>query len=165
MQRIFLVKIVPKFWKFGFLAASLVLGGLIFIAGCSRGNPVAKGVDRETRVRMNILATLYSDFLDNHRGKPPKDTEAFRGFLESRAADLEFYKKTQNIDGVEALLTSARDGQPFTIVCGKPVEISDSPGNFWAASEQTGVDGIRMAVRLAGGVDLLDAEQFAQEFK
>ena len=146
------------------LTATLVLGGLLSITGCGRGNPVAKGTNRETRVRLNVLATFYIDYLNSHRGRPPADIEAFREFLQSQAEDLKAYKKTHKVDGVEELLTSARDDQPFIIVCGKPIEISHSPGNLWAAYEQTGVDGKRMAVRLQGGVDVLGPEEFTREF-
>jgi hypothetical protein len=150
-------------WKLGF-TASLVFGGLLSITGCGSGNPVATGVDRETRVRLNILATFYDNYLIDHRGKPPKDVASFREFLQTRGEDIRAYKERKLIDSVEELLTSARDDKPFSIVTDKTIEVSDSPGVFWAAYEQEGADGQRMAAQTYSGVNLLDSEAFAREF-
>lgn len=133
--------------------------------GCGRGNPIATGVDRETRIRLNILATFYREYLDSHRGRPPKDVDSIRQHLEAQAETIEAYKQRNLIGGLEELFTSARDDQPFVIMFGKMVELSEMPGAFWIAHEQAGVDGKRMAARLQGGVDVLDANQFAREFE
>lgn len=146
-------------WNLG-LAATLVFAGLLSTAGCGRGNPVAVGTNRETRVRLNVLATFYVEYLNSHRGRPPADLEAFHQFLQPRSENLKRFE----IDSMEELLTSARDGQPFTIVCGKPIAVSHSPDTFWAAYEQDGIDGSRLAVRTYGGEGLLNAEEFDREF-
>jgi len=155
---------VTHCWKLG-LVATLVLGGLLSSAGCGRGNPVATGVDRETRIRLNILATFYKEYLDSHRGKPPKDMDSLRQHLQTQADTIEAYKRRNLIGSLQELLTSARDDQPFVIMFGEKVGLSDMPGAFWIAHEQAGVDGKRMAVRLQGGVDVLDADQFARDFE
>jgi hypothetical protein len=113
---------------------------------------------------LDILATFYKEYLDSHRGIPPKDMESLREYLQTQAETIELYKQRNLIGSLEELLTSARDEQPFVIMFGKLVELSEMPGAVWIAHEQTGVDGKRMASRLQGGVDVLDAEQFAREF-
>ena len=146
-------------WKLG-LSATLVLSGLVFVTGCGRGNPVAKGVERETRIRLIVLANYYGDYISRHRGRPPEDAEAFREFLEAYTEEFKRFE----VESVEELLTSARDGQPFGVVYGKPHPMSQSPDAFWAAHEQEGVDGKKLAVGTYGGEILLDAVAFAREF-
>jgi hypothetical protein len=150
---------VAYFWKLG-LTAIVVLAGLLSVAGCGRGNPVAKGAERETRIRLIVLGRFYVDYMNRHRGIPPADVEAFREFLQPYQEELKRFE----IESVEELLTSARDGQPFSIVCGKSIVVSDSPDSFWAAYEQEGEDGKRLAIRTYGGEALLDAQEFDREF-
>lgn len=107
---------------------------------------------------MYVLSVIYGEYLDSHLGKPPKDIGAFREYLESRADELEWY----NIENLDQLLISPRDGQPLVIVCGKRLAPADSPGTPWAAYEQTGIDGKRMAVQVRGGVYELSADEIDQ---
>lgn len=139
-----------------------LLCALLVITGCGgTKQPSISDINQQTVTVLNVFATFYSKYLSLHHGKPPKDYAAFRKFLESRTDSLEQH----NIKDLEQLFNSPRDAQPFTVVYDKRIAVSDSPGTFWAAYEQTGVDGKRMAVRTYGGVDLLDAEQFAREFQ
>ena len=148
-------------WTICLTAVALLCGSLA-IVGCGGVEPPdASSDDQKTVTLMNTLAVYYNDYLSLYRGRPPKDGATFRKFLKSRADNLKQYE----IEDLEQLFNSPRDGQPFTIIFGKRIAVSDSPGTFWAAYEQTGVDGKRMAVRTYGGVDLLDADQFAQEFQ
>ena len=147
-------------WQIWTVAVAFACLG-VDAAGCARAKRnVATGVDRETRIAMNVLARFYGDYMLQSRGRPPKDVAAFRKYLRSRTDDLE----SLNIDSIDELLTSSRDGEPFVVVCGKIREVSNSRGNIWAAYETNGVDGKRMAVRLRGGVDELSPERFSEEF-
>ena len=145
-------------------AWSLLVAGLILLAGC-RSNNMPTGVDLETRIRLNALADFYKQFLDANRGRPPKDPQAFRAFLDTHSETIELYRERELISSVDEMLTSARDEQPFTIVCGKKIGVWHKPGADWATHEQTGVDRMRLAARVQGGVDVLDEQQFAQEFQ
>ena len=146
--------------KSSWTVVTILCSGLA-ITGCRDGRPpVATGTDRETRIVMNALAVLYGEYMNVHRGRAPKNSDAFRKFLASRTEEL----KQRKIDNLDQLLKSPRDGQPFIVVYGKRIAPTDTPGTVWAAYEQTGIDGIRMAVRVRGGVDLLQPEQFAKEF-
>ena len=66
------------------------------------------------------------------------------------------------VKSVDDLLRSGRDGQPLQVIYGKTVAAPDRPEYPWAAYEQTGVDGTRLAVHTRGGVQELDAAQFSQ---
>lgn len=138
-----------------------ILGILLAVAGCGGGGPPGgKGVDQQTRVAMNKISQFYGEYLGLHRSVPPRDAATFRTFLESRPNEL----KQRRIDDLNQLLKSPRDGQPYTIVCGKRRAPADAPQYPWAAYEQTGVDGKRMAVQVRGGAHELSQEEFAREF-
>jgi hypothetical protein len=109
---------------------------------------------------MNVLSVFYGEYLDSHQGTPPKDSDAFRKYLESRTEDLKLYR----VDSPDQIMTSPRDGQPFTIVCGQRLAPADSPDTPWAAYEQTGVNGKRMAVSVRGGAHEQSADEIARQF-
>ena len=64
------------------------------------------------------------------------------------------------VKAVDELLNSPRDGKPFRIVVGKTVASPDAPDLPWAAYEQTGVDGMRMAANARGGVYEFGPDEF-----
>lgn len=132
---------------------------IVATLGCSSGDPLTSGsTDRQTRVIMNLLSQYYGEYLQSHSGKPPKDANAFREYVESRSEEFQRY----NIQELDQLLISPRDQQPFVIVTGKRVVPSHSPGMPWAAYEQTGLDGVVMAVQVRGGVHDLSAEELGE---
>jgi hypothetical protein len=136
-----------------------ILGGFC-LAGCGGGNPGnLSDRDRETSVILRIVALQYGDYLTSHGGAPPKDQTAFRKYLDARLDDLAAY----NVKSSDEILTSPRDGQPLVIVCGKRIASPDAPESPWAAYEQTGVDGKRMAVSIRGGSYELTPEEFARQ--
>ena len=129
------------------------------MVGCGGRPPVSTDAGRATAHSLNAIAELYGSYLQLHRGRPPTDEAVFREFVEENAETLQLY----DIDSVDQLLTSARDGQPFEIVYGKRIPVNDSPGAMWVAFEQRGIDGGRMAARSYGGVDLLTEAELQQE--
>lgn len=141
------------------LVSSLALVASATWLGCGGGvSPTGGDADFQTRRRMGTVASFYGDFITAN-GAPPKDEAAFRAFLDERSAGL----KRMNISSVDELLTSPRDGQPLVIVYGKKHAPADSPGTPWAAVEQTGVDGKRMAAQVRGSVDELAPDVFEKE--
>lgn len=130
---------------------------VVALAGCGKDvHPSATGVDRDTRIVLNALAECYSTYMQTHRGRPPQDEAAFRKFLQTQQTTLELYE----IESVDALLKSPRDGEPFQVLYGKTIPVGDSGGDQYVAFEQTGIDEFRMAVRSRGGVDLLNRDDF-----
>ena len=145
----------------GFGYAAILTACLMAITGCSQGDPFNSGSnDRKTRIVMNLLSVFYGEYLDSHQGRPPKDNDAFREYLETRTEDLNRY----NLQSIDQLMTSPRDGQPLLIVCGKRLAPVDSPGTPWAAYEQQGIDGVKMAVQVRGGVQDLSADEIDRIF-
>ena len=146
------------------LASALALCTLLMI-GCGKGGGSISAAGKETSIKLDILASFYKDYMDNNRGRPPKDMEAFREYLQTRTELLESYKQRGLIESIDQLLVSSRDEEPFVVLFGKLVEVSEWPGAYYVAYEQTGVDEQRMVARLVGGVDMLDEQQFAQQFR
>lgn len=142
------------------LAATL-LGTLTSIFGCGGSvSPTGGDADFQTRRQMSTIASFYGDYISAF-GAPPKDEPAFRTFLQERSAGIE----RMNVGGVDGLLKSPRDEQPFVIVYGKRVAPKDSPNTPWAAYEQTGVDGKRMAVQVRGQVVELTADEIGAQIE
>jgi hypothetical protein len=136
----------------------------VFIAfwGCSPGNELLSGSsDRQTRIVMNVLSIFYGEYLESHQGQAPKSNDDFRNYLESDPEKLNRYK----IEQLDQLLISPRDGLPLVIVCGKRIAPRDAQGTPWAAYEKTGVDGIKMAVQVRGGVHEISSDEIDRIFR
>jgi hypothetical protein len=140
------------------LLAPALIG--LALAGCGR-NAAPSGDDALARRQMSVIAMLYGEYLQAHNNFPPKDEAAFRGFLNENGGSL---LKLYNVPDLDKLLTSPRDGQKFVVVYGKRIAPKDSPGTPWAAHEQTGVDGKRLAVQVRGATEELSPEQFSAQF-
>ncbi len=133
---------------------------LLVAAGCGgQVSPTGGDADFQTRRSMSTLASFYGDYLSTY-GAPPKDEAAFRAFLEERSQGIE----RMDIGGVDGLLKSPRDGQPLVVIYGKRQAPADSPNTAWAAYEQTGVDGKRMAAAVRGVVDEFTADEIEIQF-
>jgi hypothetical protein len=107
---------------------------------------------------MKLLGLEYGKFLVEHNA-PPKDEAALRAYLESRVSDL----SANGVKSVDDLLRNGRDGQPFQVIYGETIVAPDRPDYPWAAYEQTGVDGVRLAVHVRGGIQEIGAEEFPQQ--
>ena len=125
-------------------AVAILLIGVLSLVGCGGGSE-GGGDDYQTRRQLSLVAEIYGDYLGTHGNAAPKDDAEFRVFLTEYAAKR---LKAYNVADVDELLKSPRDGQPFTIVCGKRLAPPDSPNTPWAAYEQTGVDGTRLAAQV-----------------
>jgi hypothetical protein len=140
------------------LLAPALIG--LALAGCG-GAGAPRGDDAQARRQLSAVSALYGEYLQLHNNVPPKDQAAFHSFLnENGGSRLKLY----NADSVDQLLKSPRDGQPFLVVVGKRLAPPDSPGTPWAAHEQTGVDGKRLAVQVRGATEELSPEQFSAQF-
>jgi hypothetical protein len=139
-------------------AAALLIGSAA-VLGCGEVSPTGGGDEFQTRRMLGMVATFYGDFLAE-RGAPPKDEATFRAFLQERSQQLERMKL--DVDG---LLTSPRDGQPLVVVYGKRVAPADSPNTPWAAYEQTGVDGKRLAAQVRGQIVELTSDEIARQLQ
>lgn len=144
----------------GVLVAVLVTG-MFSSAGCSSAKPEPNDSDRMTRAVLGIVAEFYADFLQSHHGKPPQDNADFHKYLASRAEDLKLY----NVESPDQLHSSHRDERPLVIISGRIVAPPDSPDSPWAAHEQKGIDGKRLAVRVRGGIHELSEDEIAEIFE
>lgn len=130
------------------------------LVGCSASKPEPDDDDRMTRAILGIVGEFYGDFLESHKGRPPKDNQDFYRYLESRADDLRLY----NVEHPDQLHVSHRDDRPLVIVSEKVVAPPDAPQSPWAAFEQQGLEGKVYAVRVRGGIHEMTAEEAAEMF-
>ncbi len=128
------------------------------LASCG-GRKAPTGGDAQARAALTVLGLQYGAFLGAHGGAAPPDDAAMRQFLESRLEEL----KTYNVASVDQLLTATRDGKPARFVCGKTIASADQPQYLWAAYEEEGAGGTRLASNTRGGVYELTAEEFAKQ--
>jgi len=139
------------------MLAAIALGCVAMHSGCGGGAAVS-GEQDQLRAALKILGLEYGKFLAEHNA-PPKDEAAMRDYLQSRMSDLSAY----GVKNVDDLLRHGRDGQPLQVIYGQTVAAPDKPEYPWAAYEQSGVDGMRLAVNVRGGVQELGAAEFSQQ--
>ena len=140
------------------IVATFLVASLLINVGCSSGRPGPDDSDRQTRAVLGVVAVFYGGYLQNRKGKAPKDNEDFHKYLESRAEDLKLY----NVESPDQLFNSPRDERPLVIVSGKVVAPPDAPKSPWAAFEQKGIDGKRFGVRVRGGIHELSSDEIDQ---
>ena len=107
---------------------------------------------------MRMVGVEYGRYLAEHNGAAPADDAAFRAFVDGQIAKTPDY----GVKNAEELFACSRDGQPLTIVVGAKIVVPDQTDQAWAAYEQTGVDGKRLAVNTRGGVVELGADEFSR---
>jgi hypothetical protein len=111
------------------------------LPGCSP-QPAVIGSPKETR-NLIFIATAYIDAADGKLGRPPKDLEELKPYLEG-------------MGDVDDLLVSPNDGMPYAIVWGV------KPGQSPLAYEQKGKDGSRLVVDARLMPWRVTEEQFAR---
>jgi len=142
------------------MVVTLLMSTLLVSVGCSASKPDPNDNDRTTRAVLGVVAEYYGDYLNSHRGKPPKDNADFHEYLQSRAESLKLF----NVESPDQLFKSARDNRPLVIVSGKVIAPPDAPRSPWAAFEQKGIDGKRLGVRVRGGIHELTTDEIDQLF-
>lgn len=140
--------------------AAILMVCLLVNVGCSSGKPGPEDNDRQTRAILGVISQFYGEYLSSHRGKPPKDNEAFYEYLGTRSDALKLF----NVESPDQLYRSHRDGRPLVIVSEKLIAPPDAPESPWAAFEQQGLDGKILAVRVRGGIHELSVDESSQLF-
>jgi hypothetical protein len=88
------------------IAVSLLLS----LAGCGKQT----GEVSPVQSNLGWLGSQYGMFVSSHRGRPPKNDEEFRKYIEKTATPQELDRlKAKSVD---ELFTSPRDGKPFKMV-------------------------------------------------
>jgi hypothetical protein len=140
-------------------ANAVLIAGYLVQAGCGGSLAEPTDADQQVRAAMLILGREYGAYTMQHNGVPPNDEAALRAYLQSRLEDLSIY----NVKSPDDLLGNGRDGQPLGVVYGAKIATADRPEYDWAAYEQTGVGGKRLASDSRGGVYELDAAEFSRQ--
>jgi hypothetical protein len=134
--------------------AIVVVATALAPAGCGRGAKQAE-VDY-TKVR--AMGDFYSSYIAEHRGQPPKDEQAFRGYLATKEEQLNKAGLT-----VDEMFTSPRGSGPIVWVYGKKPPQSSS-GTSYFGYEKSTVDGKRLVIGSRGSYEHLDDTQFRKAF-
>lgn len=119
----------------------------IVLVGCGGDAPV---VSEEQDGGMRALAMGYGQYIAQNRGRPPKNEERFRKYLEQNMMILENF----GVESIDDLFVSPRDNEPYEIIYGKRAKI--------VAYEKVGVDGKRMVADDLGIVKEVDEAEFAE---
>jgi hypothetical protein len=132
------------------------VAGIVLLIGCNQDASDSQASDANARQRIGAVGAAYGAYFQQNNGRPPKDVETFRKYLDSRQDLLTSY----NVSSADEFLKSGRDGQPLVVVTGKSITGPDAMETPWAAYEQIGVDGKRIAVTARGGFFEYSPEEF-----
>jgi hypothetical protein len=130
---------------------------LLFVAvvtGCGERNSSPKL--QESNLRM--VAVLYSQFVSAHGGERPRDEDDFRVFVQSLGPGV---LERAGLSGVNELLLSRRDGQPFAV---KYKNVNWKLSHV-IAYEQQGTGGTRYLASDLGAVSEITEQQFQSRLK
>ena len=141
------------------LFALLVLSAACIIpfCGCGGRNASARD-DAQLRAAMTLLGLQYGTYL-SEKGAPPPDEPTLRKYLQSRLVEL----SDLGVKSADDLLRLGRDGQPVKLIYGTKVPLPERPEYVWAAFEQVGVNGKRLACDSRGGVHEISDLEFSQQ--
>lgn len=130
----------------------VAFAALLLISGCT---PKVEGLPPEEQ-NLKDLSLLYGQFRAR-AGRPPKNIEEFKKFLESTKTDTGAMVKVEG--DITEFLTSPRDKQPYMIIWGVNARtgIPDP-----VAYEQTGDGSTRMIGVGAGYVIYADEAKFKE---
>jgi hypothetical protein len=130
---------------------------VVFLATSGCGSH-QKSAPRE-QSGLKKLALVYGRFLSQSRGQPPANEAEFKKFAQSlRPVDL----KAFNIDDIEQVFISERDGKPYVVIYGKPQGPPGPGGSPVIAYEQEGKAGKRWVASVVGAVEEVDEARFQQ---
>jgi hypothetical protein len=130
------------------------------LAGCGGGDSGSAATDAivvdysSTRV----LASLYSQYLSEHKNQAPPNEQAFREFLGTKQETLERAGLT-----IDDMFASPRNGQPLEWVYGRKPP-AGRVGTYFAY-EKTPVDGKRLVIATRGMYEEMDEAQFNTLFR
>lgn len=141
----------PTSWKPGAIASVarrlpvLAAVCVLAISGCLGGDEANVPAASDGDKLRGALSTYR--MAQRNLGRPPENMSELEAVLTGVAEDP------------KALLSSARDGEPFVIAWG--VNINAEPGDTVMVYERTGVNGRRMVVTIQGVTKEVSAEEFA----
>jgi len=138
--------------RVGLVSAALL--GWLWVSGCRRG------LDRENeQSNLKPLAVFYGRYVAQHRGQPPADEAQFKQFLNSiNPSELAAFQ----VNSVESLFVSPRDGKPYVIVYGHSRQRPAPGASPVIAYEQEGKGGKRLVANALGAVEEVDQARLKQ---
>ncbi len=124
--------------------------------GC-KGSVTATTNDPAEKLRLEILAELYRDYVNQHRRGPPNE-QAFKDHI--RKLPKEQKDQLKIGDDVDTLFVSPRDQQKYVIRYNLALSVEGETRAI--AWEHTGKDGKRFVALSMGYVEEKDEDEFKQ---
>lgn len=119
-----------------FKSTTLLFLSLLMLCGCGSSRKGLKEI-YDTNIKKAHLC--YTIFMEQHKYKGPKDLEELKQFISEDPSGRFFAERAGiDVDNIDAVLTSDRDGEPFQFRFGIK-GIADHAVVF----EKTGVEGMR----------------------
>lgn len=125
----------------GWLICIAVL--MFTMIGCGAPAPPSDGL-----LQIENVSKWYSLYRAEHKGKPPKDEEAFVGFIKARLSER------GDTTDPRTILASPRDGKQYVIQYGEPT--SPNVEKNLAVREAEGFDGKKLVAFEGGYAEELD---------
>ena len=107
---------------------------------------------------LRLVAVLYSQYLAAHGGKAPPNADEFQVYVESLGPGV---LQRAGVSGLDDLLVSRRDGQPFAV----KYQETHWPLDGALAYERVGADGTRFIAADLGGVTEIAEAEFLSRLK
>jgi hypothetical protein len=139
-------------WALGGTGIAAVLA---ILAGC---DSQPRSADQLKQVPgLKPLGLMYSFYVGQHQGKSPPSEADLKTFIKSLPAER---LKQFNIDDVDAIFTSPRDGKPYQVTYGGKGGRPGGPTPV--AWEQDGKGGKRFVVDSLGKLEEVDEAKFQE---
>lgn len=119
-----------------FKSTRLLFLGILMLCGCGSSR---KGLHEIYDTNIKKAHLCYTIFMEQHKYRGPKDLEELKQFISEDPSGRFFSERAGiDVDNIDAVLTSDRDGEPFVFRFGLK-GIADHAVVF----EKTGVEGMR----------------------
>jgi hypothetical protein len=110
--------------------------------------------------QLKVLGILYGRFVAQNGGNRPANEGQLSKFLDQQRGSWEGF----GLASAKEFLASPRDGQPLVVLYGAARGAASGPTSPYVARESAGVDGVRLAVDMRGGIESLAEADWRQHF-
>lgn len=141
----------------GLKSAAITEACVLFIAalGCDRMDEASL----RTESRLRVLSAAYLDYAAARGQGPENQGELRKHLANSLAAQITLQRL--GVDDSPSLFVSERDGAPFVVRYGVPIQVMQGTRAAPIALEATGRQGTRFVAFADGRVECLDSRSLA----
>lgn len=133
---------------------------VIAMTGCGGGFDAESAMQEVNATNAQRLSNLYAQYCREHRGKGPKNEDAFKAFIRDMNPVL-LERIDVDVNEIDELFKSERDGQALTIRYS--VSSNDRSEPKPIVFESIGIDGKRLVAFTGQKVEEIDDESKYQQ--